>query len=165
MFAAKLILTCLFSILASGTLAGPLAEMEGSWTGSGWARETPQGPKEAVRCRLANVYHSGRLELAISGRCVVPGRQISLSGEITEQVGSEKISGRWSNPDGIGNARIFGVQRENVVAFTFHAIDPVTGENLAQNIEWRLSDGTLRMQASDRINSDIKMTDMTFTRD
>ncbi len=146
--------------LASPALADPLADMQGAWSGSGWARETVSGPKEAVRCRLKNTYEAGAL--TVSGRCVVPGRKIALAGEI--RAAGSKISGHWFSPDGLGSVRISGVQQGDVIAFTFRAKDPDTGADIAQNVEWRVTGEGLHLRASDRADPSIMMSDITFSR-
>lgn len=151
-------------LVAPPLAADPLSDMAGSWRGSGTARETPQGPPETVRCQIRNSYDDDTLTLTVEGQCVVPGRRLDISGTLTGTAGSERITGRWSNPDGIGSTRIVGLQRDNIVAFNFAATDPGTGRNLAQNVEWRVSEGALRLRSTDRANPDIMMSDIAFTR-
>lgn len=129
--------------------AEPLADMDGTWRGSGWARQTQQGPQGTVRCQIANDYVLAKLTLTLSGQCVVPGRRLTVSGTLTGSDGVDLITGSWANPDGIGSARIFGIQRDGIVAFSFNATDPATGRNLAQNVEWRVSAGSLRLRSTD----------------
>ena len=157
-------LSVIFAMLCSSVSAEPLADMQGAWSGSGWARETPAGPKETVRCRLNNTYDARALTLTVSGRCAVPGRKIALAGEIKGHAGSEQITGHWFNPDGLGSVRISGVLRGDVIAFTFRAKDPDTSQDLAQNVEWRAQNSLLRLRATDRVNPDVTMSDITFTR-
>lgn len=158
-------ITCLIGILAaSAAVAEPLADMDGTWRGDGWARETPLGPQETVRCQITNTYDAELLTLTLSGQCVVPGRRLTMSGTLTGTGGAEQVSGRWSNPDGAGSARITGIQRDDIVAFTFNATDQATGRDLAQNIEWRVSDGTLHLRSTDRDDPSIMMSDIVFGR-
>ena len=151
-------------IAASAGAAEPLADMDGTWRGSGWARETQQGPQETVRCQISNSYDSAALTLTLSGRCVVPGWRLSIAGTLTGSEGAERITGRWSNPDGIGSARVVGIQRDGIVAFNFTAYDPGTGRDLAQNVEWRVHDGTLRLRSTDRNDPNVMMSDISFGR-
>lgn len=163
MFLSKI--TFLIALTAASTaLSGPLADMDGSWRGSGWARETLQGPQETVRCQIANSYDKSALTLTLSGQCVVPRRRLTIAGTLTGSEGIERITGRWSNPDGIGSVRIVGTQRDGIVAFNFSATDPATGGKLAQNVEWRVSDGTLRLRSTDRSDPSIMMSDISFGR-
>jgi len=138
--------------------------MTGSWNGSGWARQSPQGPKETVRCRITNTYDVATNTLAVAGRCAVPGRKLTMSGTLNGKDGAERITGRWSNPDGIGSAGIVGIQRGNIVAFNFSAIDPETGRNLSQNVEWRISGDTLLLRSTDRTNPTVAMSKIEFAR-
>ncbi|MEJ6399417.1 hypothetical protein [Yoonia sp. 208BN28-4] len=163
MFLAKM--SFMAAILAaSAAFADPLAEMDGAWRGSGWARETLQGPQETIRCQIANSYDAAALTLTLTGQCVVPGRRLSLAGTLTGSEGQEQIFGRWSNPDGIGSSGIVGVQRNGIVAFNFDTVDPVTGRNIAQNVEWRVSENSLRLRSTDRSNPSVMMSDITFGR-
>ena len=163
MFLSKITLVAVI-VAASAAPAEPLASMDGTWRGSGWARETQQGPQETMRCQITNSYYGATLTLTLSGQCVVPGRRLTISGTLTGSEGLERITGRWSNPDGIGSTRIFGIQRDGIVAFSFNATDPATDRNLAQNVEWRVSDDTLRLRSTDRSDSTIIMSDITFGR-
>jgi hypothetical protein len=89
---------------------------------------------------------------------------LTIAGTLTGKEGAERITGRWSNPDGIGSVRIVGIQRDGIVAFNFRATDPTTGRDLAQNVEWRISEGTLRLRSTDRGDPSIMMSDITFGR-
>ncbi len=151
-------------LLAGAADAEPLADMAGTWRGSGWAREAPGGPQETVRCQLRNVYDASSQTLKLRGQCVVPGRRIAISGALEGTAGSEKIAGRWSNPDGIGSVSVVGIQRNTIVACTFCATDPTTGRDLAQNVEWRVSNGELRLRSTDRGNSGLIMSDISFVK-
>ncbi|MHA6324390.1 hypothetical protein [Roseivivax sp. CAU 1753] len=160
----RLLSFAMIALLTAGAaVAEPLAEMDGAWRGSGWARQTPDGPQETVRCRIRNVYVAADDTLQLSGDCVVPGRRFAISGSLVGTGGSERITGRWSNPDGVGSVRISGVRRDGIVAFTFNATDPVTGRDVSQNVEWRISTGGLRLRSTDRGNPDIMMSDIAFT--
>lgn len=163
MLPPKLIASIIMAI-GSSAAAGPLADMRGAWTGSGWARETPEGPQETVRCQIRNDYNEANATLALSGQCVVPGRRLTISGTLRGPEGSERITGQWSNPDGVGTARVVGIQRNGIVAFNFSATDPSTGRVIAQNVEWRVLDGSLRLRSTDRNNPEIMMSDISFSR-
>ncbi|MEN8936275.1 hypothetical protein [Planktotalea arctica] len=156
------VLSAVLAGLCSSVAAEPLADMQGAWSGSGWARETPEGPKETVRCRMENTYESN--VLTVSGRCVAAGQKLALAGEIKGKAASEQITGHWFNPDGLGFVRISGVRRGAVIAFTFAAIHPETGVDIAQNVEWRVGEQGLRLRASDRTDPRITMSDIAFTR-
>lgn len=155
--------TLLILMLTGAAAAEPLAEMDGTWRGSGWARETPQGPKETVRCQIRNAYDAATGTLTVTGQCGVPGRRLSISGTLTADKGSGRITGSWSNPDGIGNVAVVGLQRDGIVAFNFKAPDLGTGCDLAQNVEWRVSEDSLQLRSSDRANPEIRMSDILFS--
>lgn len=155
-------LSVVFVLTGGSAAAEPLADMQGTWRGSGFARETSDGPKEAVRCRIRNVFSDGKL--VVSGQCVVPGRKIALAGEMKGKSGSDAVTGFWFNPDGLGSTRISGVQRDDLVAFTFSAKDPKTGVSVSQNVEWRVGPDSLRLRSSDRADPSIMMSDVRFTR-
>ena len=162
MFPLRLAMLIFFT--AGTTAADPLADMSGTWRGSGWARETPQGPQETVRCQIRNTYDATDTTLKLFGQCVVPGRRLTISGTLIGSDESERITGRWSNPDGIGSVRIVGIQRDGIVAFNFSATDPATGRDLAQNVEWRISESALRLRSTDRNNPDKLMSDILFSQ-
>lgn len=149
---------------ATGAAAEPLADMEGTWRGAGWAKETPDGPKETVRCQIRNDYNTASMTLTLSGQCVVPGRRLTMSGNLVGGNDTERVTGRWSNPDGVGSVRVVGIQQDNIVAFNFTAVDLITGRKVAQNVEWRVSDDGLRLRATDRRNPQLMMSDITFSR-
>ncbi len=154
----------LLLLLATGAGAEPLADMAGTWRGAGWARETPTGPPETLRCQITNSYEAASLTLTLNGTCVVPGRKLNMAGKLTGQAGKERITGRWFNPDGLGSTRITGAQRDNVVVFAFTAKRPDTGRDLSQSVEWRLSDGQLHFRAVDRTTPGVQMADIVFTK-
>lgn len=163
MFLCKITFMAVIAV-ASAAAAEPLADMDGTWRGSGWARETQQSPQETMRCQITNSYDPATLTLTLSGQCVVPGRRLTILGTLTGTEGAKRITGRWFNPDGIGSTRIVGIQRDGIVAFNFNATDLATGRNLAQNVEWRVSDQTLRLRSTDRSDPSIMMSDITFGR-
>jgi hypothetical protein len=162
MLRLKAILLMIF--WASMATSEPLAAMDGKWRGSGWARETPSGAQEPVRCHIDNSYDTASNTLTVSGQCAVPGQRFTLSGTLVGDAQSEAMVGRWSNPDGIGSTTILGIRRDGIVAFNFTATDPATGRDLAQNVEWRINSDTLHLRATDRANPDIMMSDISFTR-
>ncbi len=151
-------------VCASSASADTLSDMSGAWRGSGWAKETPTGPKEAVRCKIANSYDAATLTLTLKGQCVVPGRRLTVAGKVIGQDDSPQITGRWSNPDGLGSTRISGIQKDGIVAFNFRALNPGTGKVYSQNVEWRVSASELRLRSSDRDSPEVVMSDISFGR-
>lgn len=157
--------TFLVAVLAAPVAsADPLTDMQGTWRGGGWARETPQGPQETVRCTITNSYEEQTRTLTLSGKCVVPGRRLTISGILKGSADAERVTGRWFNPDGVGSTPIVGVQQDGIVAFNFSATDPATGQKLAQNVEWRVSDDALRLRSTDRNDPRIMMSDISFNQ-
>jgi hypothetical protein len=159
-----ILLASLAFVITTYAAAEPISEMSGEWTGSGWAKQATNTPEEAIRCRLNNAYNAESETLTVAGRCAVAGKQLTMNGALQQHAGSERITGRWSNPEGIGSVRIVGIQRGNIVAFTFRTTDPKSGQIVSQNIEWRISDGTMRLRSTDRANPLIMMSDITFKR-
>ena len=144
--------------------ADTLSRMAGSWSGDGWARQVVDGPQEPVRCRLTNTFDEQKQRLEISGRCAVPGRQLTMAGRLDGQRGSDRISGIWFNPDGLGSTNVSGTQGAGRITFAFSAKDPQTGEPIAQTVEWRLSGGSLDLVTVDRADPEKQMSQMTFTK-
>jgi hypothetical protein len=160
----RLLIALVFALPTGFASADTLPALAGDWTGSGTAREVPEAEPDAIRCRITNTYAPERLELTMSGMCVAAGRRLDLSGTIRASDDSAAISGRWSNPDGLGNVRIAGHSGEDFVAFTYSAKDPDTGRQLDQNVELRLVGDGFRMRSVDRADRSISMSDITFTR-
>lgn len=150
--------------LAPVAQAGALADMAGRWHGSGWVKQTSQGPQETIRCKIENTFDAARIKLTLSGTCVVPGRKITLSGTLNGTPNSTRITGRWSNPDGLGSVRIVGVEQADLVAFTFSTRDPVTEREIAQNVEWRVTGGALHLRSVDRKDTGVLLSDITFNK-
>ena len=123
-----------------------------------------QRPQETVRCQITNAYDAANTTLTLKGQCIVPGKRLTVAGTLKGNEGSERITGRWSNPDGIGSTSIVGIRRDGLIAFNFNAIDPATGQKVAQNIEWRVTSGALRLRSTDRANPDIMISDIQFNQ-
>lgn len=151
-------------VLAPTAHAGPLADMAGSWRGSGWAKQTAQDPRETIRCQINNTFDAAQLKLTMSGVCAVPGRKLTLSGTLTGTPNAPRITGRWSNPDGLGSVRVVGVENKDIVAFTFSTLDLETGREISQNVEWRVSETALHLRSGDRNDTDIMLSDITFRK-
>jgi hypothetical protein len=56
-------------VVASAATSEPLVDMDGTWRGSGWAREMQQGPQETMRCQISNSYDTAALTLTLTGQC------------------------------------------------------------------------------------------------
>ena len=79
-------------------------------------------------------------------------------------MGSDKISGHWFNPDGLGAVRVTGLQSDGILAFLVRAKDPETGGEIAQNIEWQIDGASVHLRAFDRSNPSLIMFDIRFQR-
>lgn len=150
--------------LAPTAQAGPMADMAGSWRGSGWVKQTNDGPQESIRCQIENAFDAAHLKLTLSGICAVPGRKLTLSGTLSGSPNSARITGRWSNPDGLGSVRVVGVEQADLIAFTFSTRDPVTEREISQNVEWRVTDSSLHLRSGDRTDTDILLSDIIFRK-
>ena len=156
-------IACLLTLLLAPALsAEPLVQMQGNWTGSGWAREAPENPKEALRCRLKNTFDAGVLK--VKGRCAASGRKVTLSGELRSKTGTDQITGHWFNPDGVGSVRLKGSQNKSSIAFTLHTNDLETGVEIARKIEWHITPEGLRLRATDYNSPKTLLSDITFMR-
>ena len=155
-------LVLLLIALAGPAAADPLPGMAGSWTGSGWARQVPGGPQEALRCRIENAYEAERTRLRITGKCAVPGRQFAIDGALKSDPDGS-VGGFWSNPDGPGQTAIAGQVRDDAVYFTFRATDPKSGRDVSQTVTWRLEGDSLSFRSVDRTD-DSPMSEIAFTR-
>lgn len=152
----------LFLCLASPAFCDPFDGMSGAWTGSGWARQTPGGPQETVRCRLDNTHDAGRSRLWVAGVCAVPGRRFEIGGAMTVGEGG-RVSGSWANPDGPGQTAISGQIQDDAVYFTFRARPPGTSEDVSQIVTWRLAGDGLTLRSLDRA-SGLEMAQIEFSR-
>ncbi len=159
-------LTALLAAVAAAAtlpaLADPLPDMAGAWTGSGWARQTPGGAKEAVRCRLNNTYNAVARRLEVDGQCAVPGKRLTIGGALIEG-DAGRVRGFWSNPDGPGRTQISGQTQGDAVYFTFRAKEPGTGRDLSQIVTWHAAGGALSFHAVTR-DDRADMSKIEFTR-
>ncbi|APE44478.1 hypothetical protein BOO69_14440 [Sulfitobacter alexandrii] len=164
MVPVKTLTAIVLAVLATAAAADPLADMAGAWQGSGWARQTPQGPQETVRCRIENRYDEDAGELSINGRCAVPGRQLTLAGRLSSRDGSDRVSGRWFNPDGIGSVPVTGRTTDHGLRMTFSASDPDTGADISQAATWELTGDGLTLRSVHTGQPEVGMADLTFSR-
>ncbi len=156
------ILAAAVTAAALPALADPLPDMAGVWTGSGWARQTPGGAKEAVRCRLTNTYNAAARRLEIDGQCAVPGKRLTIGGALIEG-DAGRVRGFWSNPDGPGRTQISGQTQGDAVYFTFRAKEPGTGRDVSQIVTWRAAGGALSFGAVTRADR-ADMSKIEFSR-
>ncbi len=140
-----IIFVCLAGILASPIAAKngssarvDLSEMAGKWKGTGWGKRNSSAPREGVRCRLTAKYRKKNQKLSVSGKCAATSRTFTLLGHVAEQKNSNKMTGRWINPDGIGSINIAGRRTANKLVFTFMAKDGKTGRKRKYRTVWSL---------------------------
>ncbi len=114
-----------------------LSSMKGSWIGNGWVKRNPGGPRETVRCRITNHYVTAGRRLVVSGKCAVPGKKFELKGTVSANLSGTRISGRWSNPFGIGSTSVEGTLFANQAFLDFKA--PLDGSKkpVRQQMIWQ----------------------------
>lgn len=131
-----------FSQAAAAQSPDPLARLQGSWKGEGWARQKTSTAPEMVRCRIENSYYRSSMKLVVEGRCAVPGRRFNLTGSVSRKADGQSYSGRWSNPFGAGAASVTGTQSGKRITLRFSAPHPDTGKKAAHLMQWDIeSDG------------------------
>lgn len=155
-------LSVLLACLTAPASADLLPDMAGTWSGGGWARQTADGPQEAVRCRLENAWEEARSRPRMRGTCAVPGRRFAIDGALAMDA-DDAVRGFWSNPDGPGRTGNAGRIQGEAAYFTFSAKRPGTGEQIAQIITWRLDVGQLTLVSTDRLSDSI-MARIDFAR-
>ncbi len=142
--------------------ADQLAALGGQWTGTGWAKRTTNGPRETVRCRISGKYVLPGRQLFVTGKCAVPGRKFNLKGTVSSEVDGGTIRGRWSNPFGAGSASVRGRQSGNRVFLDFRAPHPDTKEKVLQQMEWQIADNAFAITT--RLHDGQVMSELKFSR-
>lgn len=134
-----------------------LSEMTGKWKGTGWGKRNSSAPKEGVRCRLTARFRSKNRKLSVSGKCAATSRTFTLLGHVAEYNGSNKMTGRWVNPSGIGSMKIAGTRKGNNLIFTFIAKEDKTGKRRKYRSIWSLKRNgfDLRSQIAGKTFRDI----------
>ncbi|MCK7614771.1 hypothetical protein [Roseibium sediminicola] len=72
-----------------------LERLSGQWSGGGWARQTPEAPREAVRCRLSFIPKGSSGSLEVTGKCAGAGSQSQVSARLTP-LGNGLYRATWS---------------------------------------------------------------------
>lgn len=116
----------------------PLSQMAGKWTGNGWETRSNGGAKERVRCRLTAKYTGNSRKLSLSGKCAATGGTYTLLGHIAEYPGTDKLTGRWVNPKGIGASNLKGKRSANQLRFVFEGKDGKTKRKVQYQTVWHL---------------------------
>jgi len=132
-------LTAAFAAPAPQSFAGPaetafLQQYVGSYTGRGELRGGRT--TESVSCRLN--LQSGTQRFRYTGRCVLAGETVPLSGTISY---SEERGGFVASGTGLGT--VVGQKRGNGVAFTLGRDYRQKGQRGSANITFTLSGGAV----------------------
>lgn len=140
LFAAVTASAAFMSAIPIATAANPvpLAQMAGQWKGSGWASRATGAARESVRCRLKAKYSAKTRKLSLSGKCASTNGTFTLLGHIADYSNSNKLTGRWVNPRGIGSMNIAGSRKGNRLTFLFDAKDKQTNRKTAYRTIWDL---------------------------
>ena len=164
-----MIKTLILSVLLASfwTVMSPASEpylkgMSGTWSGSGWARQHLGSPKEGVRCKVTVNYGSIGNKLMMNGRCAVPGQKFQLRGSLIERRENGEITGRWSNPFGIGRANIKGRRSKDRIVVRLRA-DAPNGGIIDQTMVWRLSANRIEMAVTST-QGNQPLSRLTFKR-
>lgn len=125
-----------------------LSGLGGEWRGSGWGLRHATAPQEQVRCRMRTRYHTRARRFALSGRCAATSRSFTILGHIAEYPDSDRITGRWVNPDGFGSMNIRGSRNANTFTFTFRAEDRNSKETRTYRTTWQMSQNSMTVRTS-----------------
>lgn len=153
----SLLLTIMALLGALPAVADPLSGMDGSWTGTGWAKERPDDPRERVRCRLKNNYKESGDKIVVVGLCAAPGRRVQVEGSMRRSTHGA-IDGFWYNPDGVGRSRIEG--NINGMTVTFK----VDRKDIKRIVSWQLKGSQLHLKTLDGEDQSKVLADIVFKR-
>ncbi len=116
-----------------------LSKYGGKWSGSGWGKRDAGAPRERVRCRMTAKYRAKTRRLSVSGKCAAASRSFTLLGHVAEYRGSNRLTGRWVNPSGMGSVKVAGRRNGNNLIFTFRAKDRKLGKMRQFRTVWKLN--------------------------
>lgn len=160
-----LLFGALFGAVPDKTLASDvLARMNGEWQGRGWVQRTLDGPRETIRCRTKNSYIDVSRRLVVKGLCALPGRKFKMEGTVSRAGDTNRISGRWSNPFGVGSTSVDGTENGDSVTVAFSARDRETGELLQQSMDWTTSDVGFQMTVRTLEGEQFQRSSVEFKR-
>ncbi|MBD2840998.1 hypothetical protein IB285_01880 [Erythrobacter sp. KMU-140] len=142
----------------------PLSEIEGQWRGDGWAVREEGGTKEGVRCRMKTRYQSGSRRLNISGKCAATSGTYTLLGHIKDYPSTDRVTGRWVNPRGVGVVNIAGNRSGNRLTFFYEAKDKETKEKVRYKTVWDLSGDGFSLSTGVGGGSNDELGKITFRR-
>ena len=140
-----------------------LLELDGRWTGSGWAKQTAHSEKQAVRCRISGRYRQRAEQLSISGRCAGGGRSIAIQGRVS-RTGTAIYSGTWSGLSGGEPRTVRGHRRGNAIRFSWTEVDRKTGKFVRNRTTWRVMNGQFILTLHQKGAENRKLADVVFSR-
>lgn len=123
-----------------------LSAMEGSWSGSGLARVTPDAQTEPLRCRLSNSFMAQGERLTISGRCATPGQTTTVEGWIEPASTSGSYRGQWMDLFGGGTVAFTGSSSGNTISTQYTRTDRDTGQPVPGWTVWNIDGTSLTVQ-------------------
>jgi len=147
---------------AASTVA--LSDIDGTWSGSGWAVRHEGGARENVRCRLKANYKSRARKLTLSGKCAASSGTYTLLGHIADHPGSNRVTGRWVNPRGIGAVKIAGQRTNNRLTFFFNGKDERTERKVTYKTVWKLGNDRFSLSTGTRAGADDALGTIVFKR-
>lgn len=142
----------------------PLSQFAGKWSGTGWGKRDSSAAREAVRCRMTARYRKATRKLVFSGKCAATSRTFTLLGHVAHYPGTNKITGRWVNPDGVGSINISGKRQVNQLSFEFQAKDRNSGEKQTFRNHWNLSSSTFSIRTDQMTPVQSTIGSISFKR-
>lgn len=142
----------------------PLSKLAGTWKGDGWALREKGETREGVRCRLKASYKSGSRKLALSGKCAATSGTYTLLGHIADYPGTNRVTGRWVNPRGIGSVNIAGKRTGNRLTFFFDGKDEKTKRKVRYKTVWDLGNDSFSLSTGTSEGGNDALGKITFKR-
>ncbi|MEM6475438.1 MAG: hypothetical protein AAF687_04660 [Pseudomonadota bacterium] len=78
----------------------------------------------------------------MQGKCAAAARNFKISGFL-KSAGRNKVTGRWTNPNGVGAINISGTRGGNAITFQVKAKDPKTKKTRKYRMVWTLARGSM----------------------
>ncbi|MEP2990447.1 MAG: hypothetical protein ABJN65_04450 [Parasphingorhabdus sp.] len=166
-FAAALVLAngiLLSDSQAKSDVPVPLSQYAGKWTGTGWGKRDSSAAREAVRCRMTVKSRKATRKLVFSGKCAATSRTFTLLGHLAHYPGTNKMTGRWVNPDGVGSMNIVGKRRSNILSFEFRAKDRKSGKKQMFRNRWILRGSQFSIHTDQLTPAQSTIGSITFNR-
>jgi len=95
LFRVPMIVVFLLLMCRPGMADAFLERLAGEWSGGGWARQTPEAAREAIRCRLTFVTEGPKGALVVKGRCAGASARSQVSARMTP-LGDDRYRATWS---------------------------------------------------------------------